>query len=70
MLYGMAEPVKKALHKLGHVVREYTPTGELLPGMDEAIRVANETDYSLYRPCALPNAAIQTYLSRIMTSIK
>lgn len=38
MLYGMAEPVKKALHKLGHVVREYTPTGELLPGMAYLVR--------------------------------
>ncbi len=38
MLYGMAEPVKKALHRLGHIIREYTPTGELLPGMAYLVR--------------------------------
>ncbi len=38
MLYGMAEPIKAALRKLGHVVREYTPLGELLPGMAYLVR--------------------------------
>ena len=33
MLYGMAEPVKRALKDMGYTVREYVPIGELLPGM-------------------------------------
>lgn len=38
MLYGMAEPIKGALQKMGHVIREYTPVGELLPGMAYLVR--------------------------------
>ncbi len=38
MLYGMAEPIKKALVKLGHRMREYCPVGEMLPGMAYLVR--------------------------------
>jgi RHH-type transcriptional regulator, proline utilization regulon repressor / proline dehydrogenase / delta 1-pyrroline-5-carboxylate dehydrogenase len=38
LLYGMAEPVKAALRAMGHMVREYTPAGELLPGMAYLVR--------------------------------
>jgi RHH-type proline utilization regulon transcriptional repressor/proline dehydrogenase/delta 1-pyrroline-5-carboxylate dehydrogenase len=38
MLYGMAEPLKKALVDLGRRVRVYTPYGELLPGMAYLVR--------------------------------
>jgi RHH-type proline utilization regulon transcriptional repressor/proline dehydrogenase/delta 1-pyrroline-5-carboxylate dehydrogenase len=38
MLYGMAEPERKALHAMGHRVRVYTPVGELLPGMAYLVR--------------------------------
>ena len=38
MLLGMAEPIKEALRKLGQALREYTPTGELLPGMAYLVR--------------------------------
>jgi RHH-type proline utilization regulon transcriptional repressor/proline dehydrogenase/delta 1-pyrroline-5-carboxylate dehydrogenase len=38
MLYGMAEPVKKALIEMGHPVREYVPVGDLLPGMAYLVR--------------------------------
>ncbi|KAF0220475.1 MAG: proline dehydrogenase / delta 1-pyrroline-5-carboxylate [Geobacteraceae bacterium] len=38
MLYGMAEPIKGALHRMGQVVREYAPVGELLPGMAYLVR--------------------------------
>ena len=38
MLYGMAEPIKKALVQLGHRVREYCPVGEMLPGMAYLVR--------------------------------
>ncbi len=37
-LYGMAEPVKGALKKMGHTVREYAPIGELIPGMAYLVR--------------------------------
>jgi RHH-type proline utilization regulon transcriptional repressor/proline dehydrogenase/delta 1-pyrroline-5-carboxylate dehydrogenase len=38
MLYGMAEPFKKALHSKGLRIREYTPVGEMLPGMAYLVR--------------------------------
>ncbi len=38
MLYGMAEPIKKALVKMGLRVREYAPIGELIPGMAYLVR--------------------------------
>jgi RHH-type transcriptional regulator, proline utilization regulon repressor / proline dehydrogenase / delta 1-pyrroline-5-carboxylate dehydrogenase len=38
MLFGMAEPVKKAVGRLGYQVREYVPVGPLLPGMAYLVR--------------------------------
>ncbi len=38
MLYGMAEPVKRAMLSLGYRVREYCPCGDLLPGMAYFVR--------------------------------
>lgn len=38
LLYGMAEPIKRALVELGYRVREYCPFGELLPGMAYLVR--------------------------------
>ncbi len=38
MLYGMADPIKKALVKMGARVREYAPIGDLLPGMAYLVR--------------------------------
>lgn len=38
MLYGMAEPIKKALVSQGLRVREYAPVGELIPGMAYLVR--------------------------------
>lgn len=38
MLYGMAEPIKKALVKEGYRVREYATIGELIPGMAYLVR--------------------------------
>jgi RHH-type transcriptional regulator, proline utilization regulon repressor / proline dehydrogenase / delta 1-pyrroline-5-carboxylate dehydrogenase len=38
MIYGMAEPVRNALGKMGYRVRVYTPLGELIPGMAYLIR--------------------------------
>src|SRR5208282_4243071 len=38
MLYGMAEPLRRALLKMKYRVRVYTPVGEFLPGMAYLIR--------------------------------
>jgi len=38
MLYGMAEPIRKALRSEGCRVRVYTPVGELLPGIGYLVR--------------------------------
>src|SRR6266576_3208648 len=38
LLYGMAGPVKRALVEMGYRVREYSPVGELLPGMSYLVR--------------------------------
>ena len=37
-LYGMAEPIKKAVAGMGYRVREYMPVGEFLPGMAYLVR--------------------------------
>jgi RHH-type proline utilization regulon transcriptional repressor/proline dehydrogenase/delta 1-pyrroline-5-carboxylate dehydrogenase len=38
LLCGMAGPIKRALVDLGYRVREYSPVGELLPGMSYLVR--------------------------------
>jgi len=38
MLFGMAEPVKVALERMGYTIREYAPVGQLLPGMAYLVR--------------------------------
>jgi len=38
MIYGMAEPIRRALVRMGYRVRIYTPIGELIPGMAYLIR--------------------------------
>ena len=38
MLFGMAEPVKHAVRRMGYAVREYTPVGALIPGMAYLVR--------------------------------
>lgn len=38
MLFGMAEPVKHAVRRMGYALREYTPVGALIPGMAYLVR--------------------------------
>ncbi len=38
MLYGMADPIKNVLVKMGQRLRIYTPYGQLLPGMAYLVR--------------------------------
>jgi RHH-type proline utilization regulon transcriptional repressor/proline dehydrogenase/delta 1-pyrroline-5-carboxylate dehydrogenase len=51
MLYGMAEPVRRALQKMGCRVTVYTPVGELIPGMAYLIRrlLENSSNESFLR---------------------
>lgn len=46
MIYGMAEPVRKAVQKMGYRVRAYIPIGELIPGMAFLIRRLLENTFS------------------------
>jgi RHH-type transcriptional regulator, proline utilization regulon repressor / proline dehydrogenase / delta 1-pyrroline-5-carboxylate dehydrogenase len=38
MIFGMAEPIRAALQKMGYRVRVYAPVGDLIPGMAYLIR--------------------------------
>jgi RHH-type proline utilization regulon transcriptional repressor/proline dehydrogenase/delta 1-pyrroline-5-carboxylate dehydrogenase len=38
LLYGMGGPIKHTLVEMGYRVREYSPVGELLPGMSYLVR--------------------------------
>jgi len=38
MLFGMADPFKKAVRSMGYRLREYVPVGEILPGMAYLVR--------------------------------
>jgi len=38
MLFGMADPFKKAVKSMGYRLREYVPVGEILPGMAYLVR--------------------------------
>jgi len=38
MLYGMGDPIKRAILKTDYPLREYTPFGELIPGMAYLVR--------------------------------
>ena len=51
MLYGMAEPVKRALVEMGLRVRDYCPIGSLLPAMGYLVRrlLENSSNESFLR---------------------
>lgn len=51
MLYGMAEPLKRALRRMGYRTRIYTPVGNLIPGMAYLVRrlLENTSDESFLR---------------------
>ena len=62
--YGMAEPIRRALVKLGYRVREYCPVGELVPGMAYLVRrlLENTSNEGFLRAKFSDNAAPQTLL--------
>lgn len=64
-LYGMAEPIKYALKKMGHTVREYAPIGELIPGMAYLVRrlLENTSNEGFLRKKFVGNAAPEELLA-------
>jgi len=64
MLYGMADPIKAALAKMGRRVRVYTPFGELLPGMAYLVRrlLENTSNQSFLRAGFLERVSVEELL--------
>lgn len=65
MLFGMADPIKKSLVKLGYRVREYSPVGELIPGMAYLVRrlLENTSNESFLRSKFADGASTEKLLS-------
>src|SRR5467141_1119038 len=64
LLYGMAGPVKRALVEMGYRVREYSPVGELLPGMSYLVRrlLENTSNEGFLRAKFSDNVSEETLL--------
>lgn len=65
MLYGMAEPIKRALVKMGYRVREYATIGELIPGMAYLVRrlLENTSNESFLRSKFADNLSTDALLA-------
>jgi len=65
MLYGMADPIKKALTKMGLRLRQYTPIGELIPGMAYLVRrlLENTSNESFLRSKFAENVSTEKLLA-------
>src|SRR5438477_9464640 len=64
LLYGMAGPIKRALVEMGYRVREYSPVGELLPGMSYLVRrlLENTSNEGFLRAKFSENVSEETLL--------
>ncbi len=64
MLYGMAEPIKKVFVDMGYRVRDYTPIGELIPGMAYLVRrlLENTSNESFLRQSFVDAESIEKLL--------
>ncbi|MCC6543187.1 MAG: proline dehydrogenase family protein, partial [Nitrospirae bacterium] len=64
MLYGMGEPIRDALEKMGYRVRIYSPIGELLPGMAYLIRrlLENTSNESFLRMSFVEKSSVEELL--------
>ncbi len=64
MLFGMADPIKKAMVKQGYRVREYATVGELIPGMAYLVRrlLENTSNESFLRSKFADNVAPEELL--------
>ncbi len=60
VLYGMAEPIRAALKKMGHRVRVYAAVGELIPGMAYLVRrlLENISNESFLRKSFVENMTV------------
>ena len=65
MLYGMAEPMKASMQKLGYRVRDYVPIGELVPGMAYLVRrlLENTSNESWLRASFVDGASVDALLA-------
>ncbi len=65
MLYGMADSIKRSLVKMGYRVREYSPVGELIPGMAYLVRrlLENTSNESFLRSKFAENVSAEQLLS-------
>lgn len=65
MLYGMAEPLRHAVARLGVNLRLYLPVGELLPGIAYLIRrlLENTADTSILRQIYVEGADVDELLA-------
>jgi len=68
MLFGMAEPVRRALIQNGRRVRVYVPVGELLPGMAYLIRrlMENTSNTSFLRQTYAEGKAVDALVAAPM----
>ena len=66
MLYGMADPEKRALVELGYRMRVYMPFGELIPGMAYLVRrlLENTSNDSFLRASFTERTAPETLLMK------
>ena len=66
MLYGMAEPFRKAVGEQGFPVRVYTPAGELIPGMAYLVRrlLENTSNTSFLRKAFGKGASFEEIIRR------
>lgn len=69
MLYGMADPLKKAFVQRGERLRIYTPFGKLLPGMAYLVRrlLENTSNTSFLRATFTEHASIEKLLKDPVT---
>ncbi|MFQ5963813.1 MAG: L-glutamate gamma-semialdehyde dehydrogenase [Candidatus Scalinduaceae bacterium] len=66
MLYGMADPIKKAILQLGYNVCEYVPIGEFLPGISYFVRrlMENTSNESFLRQTFTKDTNVEELLCR------
>ncbi len=64
MLYGMAEPLRKALRDIGVMVRVYTPVGDLIPGMAYLVRrlLENTSNESFLKKSFIEKASFEVLI--------
>ena len=69
MLYGMAEPFRRAIIENGQRVRVYLPVGELLPGMSYLIRrlMENTSNTSFLRQTYADKKDIESLIATPLT---